>query len=83
MPLDELRREAPDDCGERVLLARRLRQRRAGSARSRSCSSGAPLVLDVDHHHDNTRFGAVNLIVADASSTAEIVRDLSAELGVS
>ena len=42
----------------------------------------AALVVDVDHHHDNTRFGAVNLIVADASSTAEIVRDLLGALGV-
>ena len=39
-------------------------------------------MVDVDHHHDNTRFGAVNLIVADASSTAEIVRDMLGELGV-
>ena len=42
----------------------------------------APLVIDVDHHHDNTRFGAINLVVADASSTGEIVRDLLRELGV-
>src|ERR1700691_3062553 len=40
------------------------------------------LVLDVDHHHDNSRFGAVNLVVADASSTAEIVGDLLPLLGV-
>jgi bifunctional oligoribonuclease and PAP phosphatase NrnA len=39
-------------------------------------------VLDVDHHHDNTRFGRINLIVSDASSTGEIVRDLVSELGV-
>jgi phosphoesterase RecJ-like protein len=39
-------------------------------------------VLDVDHHHDNTRFGDVNLIVPEASSTAEIVRDLLRELDV-
>jgi len=42
----------------------------------------AKLVLDIDHHHDNTRFGAVNLIVADASSTGEVLRDVIAELGV-
>jgi phosphoesterase RecJ-like protein len=40
------------------------------------------LVVDIDHHHDNTRFGAVNLIVADASSTGEVLRDVFAELGV-
>jgi bifunctional oligoribonuclease and PAP phosphatase NrnA len=39
-------------------------------------------VLDIDHHHDNTRFGEVNLIVADASSTGEVLRDVFAELGV-
>jgi phosphoesterase RecJ-like protein len=42
----------------------------------------AKLVLDIDHHHDNTRFGAVNLIVADASSTGEVLRDVFRELGV-
>jgi phosphoesterase RecJ-like protein len=33
-------------------------------------------ILNIDHHHDNTRFGIVNLIVAGASCTAEIVWDL-------
>jgi phosphoesterase RecJ-like protein len=42
----------------------------------------APLTIDIDHHHDNTRFGRINLIVPDASSTGEIVRDVLAELGV-
>ena len=39
-------------------------------------------LLNIDHHHDNTRFGTVNLVVADASCTAEIVWDLMGELGV-
>src|SRR5262249_56529246 len=43
---------------------------------------GFQVVLDVDHHHDNTRFGTVNLIVPDASSTAEILRDVLRELDV-
>jgi phosphoesterase RecJ-like protein len=42
----------------------------------------APLVLDIDHHHDNTRFGDLNLVVADASSTAEVLRDVFRELGI-
>ncbi len=33
-------------------------------------------ILNIDHHHDNTRFGTVNLVVDDASCTAEIVWDL-------
>jgi phosphoesterase RecJ-like protein len=42
----------------------------------------APFVIDIDHHHDNTRFGDINLIVGTASSTGEILRDLFRELGV-
>ena len=42
----------------------------------------APRVVDIDHHHDNSRFGDVNLIVPDASSTGEILRDVIAQLGV-
>jgi bifunctional oligoribonuclease and PAP phosphatase NrnA len=41
-----------------------------------------PYVVDIDHHHDNTRFGDVNLIVPDASSTGEVVRDVLHELHV-
>ena len=39
-------------------------------------------ILNVDHHHDNTRFGTFNLVVPDASCTAEIVYELAKELGV-
>jgi phosphoesterase RecJ-like protein len=39
-------------------------------------------ILNIDHHHDNTRFGTVNLVVPEASCTAEIVWDLMHDLGV-
>jgi phosphoesterase RecJ-like protein len=39
-------------------------------------------ILNIDHHHDNTHFGTVNLVVPDASCTAEIVWDLMQGLGV-
>ncbi len=39
-------------------------------------------ILNIDHHHDNTRFGTVNLVIPDASCTAEIVWDLMQGLGV-
>jgi bifunctional oligoribonuclease and PAP phosphatase NrnA len=39
-------------------------------------------ILNIDHHHDNTRFGTVNYVVPEASCTAEIVWDLMGELGV-
>jgi phosphoesterase RecJ-like protein len=81
MPLEELRREPPDDIGERVLLAVDCANARRLGPESPLLEQ-AKLVVDVDHHHDNSRFGSVNLIVADASSTAEIVRDLLWELDV-
>jgi bifunctional oligoribonuclease and PAP phosphatase NrnA len=39
-------------------------------------------ILNIDHHHDNTRFGTVNLVVPEASCTAEIVWHLAKDLGV-
>ena len=39
-------------------------------------------LLNIDHHHDNTRFGTVNHVVEDASCTAEIVWDLMRALNV-
>ncbi len=38
-------------------------------------------IVNVDHHHDNTRFGSVNLVDPGASCTAEIVFRLMKELG--
>ena len=54
------------------------------TVRRRAARPGSPLLeespftLDIDHHHDNTRFGDVNLIVPDASSTGEILATSSA-----
>jgi phosphoesterase RecJ-like protein len=81
MQLDGVLRELPADVAERVLVA-------VDCAKAdRIGPDPAPveqtkLVIDIDHHHDNTRFGAVNLIVSDASSTGEVLRDVFAELGV-
>jgi phosphoesterase RecJ-like protein len=80
MPLADLLREAPADAHERVLLCLDCASEHRLTAEG--LREVALLVLDVDHHHDNTRFGDVNLIVPDASSTSEIVADLLAELGV-
>jgi len=43
----------------------------------------SPLLLNIDHHHDNTLFGTVNHVVPDASCTAEIVWDLMHHLSFS
>jgi len=37
-------------------------------------------ILNIDHHHDNTRFGTVNLVCAIASCTAEMVWRIAKEL---
>jgi len=80
MPLAELRRRWPDDVSERVLVALDCaNESRIGDD---EVLGRVPLTLDIDHHHDNTRFGDVNLIVPDASSTGEVLRDLFRELGV-
>jgi bifunctional oligoribonuclease and PAP phosphatase NrnA len=81
LDLGDVRRELPDDLEERVLLAvdcandRRIGEENTGVDR-------AQLVVNVDHHHDNSEFGDVNLIVAEASSTSEIVRDILRALDV-
>jgi phosphoesterase RecJ-like protein len=43
---------------------------------------GAQTLVNIDHHHDNTRFGTLNYVVEDASCTAEIVWDLLHGAGV-
>jgi phosphoesterase RecJ-like protein len=82
MPLDDLLRGMPPaDTADRVVLAVDCASdSRLGAAAEALLK--APLVVNVDHHHDNTRFGQVNCVVADASSTGEIMRDLLGELGV-
>ena len=81
LDLSELRRDVPDDIEERVLVAVDCASERR-IAPEPEVADRASLVIDIDHHHDNSRFGDVNLIVPDASSTAEIVRDVLRELDV-
>jgi phosphoesterase RecJ-like protein len=80
MPLAELRRRWPDDVSERVLLA--LDCANESRIADPEVLGRVPLSINIDHHHDNTRFGQINLIVPTASSTGEVLRDLFRELGV-
>jgi phosphoesterase RecJ-like protein len=81
LDLSDLRRTLPDDLEERVLLALDCAsERRIGP--EPEAVERARLVVNVDHHHDNSRFGDLNLIVDDASSTAEIVNDVLASLEI-
>jgi bifunctional oligoribonuclease and PAP phosphatase NrnA len=80
MPLAELERRWPNDVSERVLFA--LDCANESRIADPEVLGRVPLTIDLDHHHDNSRFGDVNLIVPDASSTGEVLRDLFRELDV-
>ena len=81
MELSGIVREPPPDATERVLVALDCaNESRMGP--DLTLIEDAPLTLDIDHHHDNSRFGDVNLVIGDASSTGEVLRDVFRELGV-
>src|SRR6266508_198611 len=80
MPLAELQRRWPADVAERVLVA--LDCANESRIADPEVLGRVPLSIDIDHHHDNTRFGQINLIVPDASSTGEVLRDLFREVDV-
>jgi bifunctional oligoribonuclease and PAP phosphatase NrnA len=60
------------DCGNERRLGPEHRQLREAAAQ----------VIDIDHHHDNSRFGDVNLVIGSASSTAQILASVFDGLGV-
>ena len=80
MPMASLQRRWPDDVAERVLFA--VDCANESRIADPEVLGRVPLSINVDHHHDNTRFGQINLIVADASSTGEVLRDVFRELDV-
>ena len=81
LELDGIRNDPPDDLAERVLLTVDCANTRRISD-DQTLVEGADRVIDIDHHHDNSHFGDVNLVDAEASSTAEIIRDVLRELDV-
>jgi phosphoesterase RecJ-like protein len=81
LDLQGLQRALPSDAGERILLALDCANAtRMGVAAE--LLERVPFSINVDHHHDNTRFGTINLVLAEASSTGEIVAGILRELGV-
>lgn len=81
MDFGGLGRELPTDVAERTLVAVDCaNESRLGA--DPAILHQAPFTIDIDHHHDNSRFGDVNLVVADASSTGEVLRAVFRELGV-
>jgi bifunctional oligoribonuclease and PAP phosphatase NrnA len=78
LPLQEVFHEPPADLADRVVIfldCGNIERMPVDWLRN-----GIEIV-NVDHHHDNTHFGSVNLVDPDSSCTAEIVFDLAAALG--
>ena len=75
-----LLREPPADSAERVLVALDCAQE--SRIVEPTLLAAAPLTVNIDHHHDNTRFGDIDLVVADASSTSEVLADVFELLGL-
>jgi phosphoesterase RecJ-like protein len=47
-----------------------------------SAAGTAKVLINIDHHRGNTEFGHLNVVLPDASSTAELVHALLLDLGV-
>jgi bifunctional oligoribonuclease and PAP phosphatase NrnA len=80
LPLEEVFHEPPADISDRVVIF--LDCGNIDRMPVDFLRNGQNKVINVDHHHDNTRFGSINLVDVDASCTAEIVFDLAGLLGV-
>ncbi|MDQ3933873.1 MAG: bifunctional oligoribonuclease/PAP phosphatase NrnA [Actinomycetota bacterium] len=80
MPFDDVVHEPPPDLHERLVVF--LDCGNIDRMPVDFLRTGGIRIVNIDHHHDNTRFGDVNLVVGHASCTAEIVHDLARELGV-
>ena len=80
LPIEEVRNEPPPDMDERIAVF--LDSGNIDRMPVEFLQRAGQHIVNIDHHHDNTRFGTVNLVVPDASCTAEILWDLAGQLGV-
>ena len=80
LPLEEVFHEPPADMADRTVVF--LDCGNIDRMPVDFLTEGGNTVINIDHHHDNTRFGDYNLVQVGASSTAEIVYDLAVLLGV-
>jgi phosphoesterase RecJ-like protein len=80
LPLDGVRNEPPADMDERTAVF--LDCGNIDRMPVDFLQRDGQHIVNIDHHHDNTCFGTVNLVVGDASCTAEILWELSHALGV-
>jgi phosphoesterase RecJ-like protein len=80
MPFDDVLGEPPGDLAERLIVF--LDCGNIDRMPVDWLQTGGVRIVNIDHHHDNTRFGDVNLVVGHASCTAEILWGLAGNLGV-
>jgi phosphoesterase RecJ-like protein len=78
LPLEEVFHEPPADMADRTVVF--LDCGNIDRMPFEFLRNEGTEILNIDHHHDNTRFGALNLVDVDASSTAEIVYALARHL---
>jgi bifunctional oligoribonuclease and PAP phosphatase NrnA len=79
LPLEEVFHEPPADMADRTVVF--LDCGNIDRMPVDFLTAGGNDVINIDHHHDNTRFGDFNLVDVDASCTAEIVYDLAVLCG--
>jgi len=79
VPWERVRRTLPEDLSGWTLALLDCGNRERSPLGQRE-PEGA-FVINVDHHHDNTRFGDLDFVDPDASCTAEIVWRLREPLG--
>jgi bifunctional oligoribonuclease and PAP phosphatase NrnA len=79
LPLEEVFHEPPADMSDRTVVF--LDCGNIDRMPVDFLSDGNNFRINIDHHHDNTRFGDINLVEMGASSTAEIVYELAIALG--
>jgi phosphoesterase RecJ-like protein len=79
LPLEEVFHEAPMDMADRTVIF--LDCGNIDRMPAEFIGDGDHFVINIDHHHDNTMFGDVNLVDQESSSTAEIIYRLAVLLG--
>jgi len=79
LPLEEVFHEAPADMADRAVIF--LDCGNVDRMPVDFLTESDHFTINIDHHHDNTLFGDVNLVEVDASCTAEIVYELAVLLG--
>ena len=79
LPLEEVFHEPPADVVDRTLVF--LDCGNIDRMPVEFLQRDGARLVNIDHHHDNTRFGTVNLVDTVASCTAEIVLEITKRLG--